>query len=203
MSNTWGALSWNQGNWAGQGDVTAQPTGIAALLSVGASNQVPSNGWGRSTWNDNSGWGIAGTTQAIGSSATLSVGQVQADGIKEVGWGGDAWNINAWGELQPFEQVTGQSLTSSIGNIVSSISFTAGVGGLSLTTTNGGAVAGISQLILPSGQSLQSFIGTEVINIGVPVTGSSATTSVGASTVDPTFLIGEGWGRDTFGNQAW
>ena len=37
----------------------------------------------------------------------------------------------------------------------------------------------------------------------MPVTGIAATTSVGASTVDPTFLIGEGWGRDTYGNLGW
>jgi len=30
MSNTWGALSWGQGDWAGQGDVSQTLSGISA-----------------------------------------------------------------------------------------------------------------------------------------------------------------------------
>ena len=54
-----------------------------------------------------------------------------------------------------------------------------------------------------TGVSMTSQIGTEVINIGVPVTGSTATMTAGQSTIDPTYLIGEGWGRDTYGNLGW
>ena len=47
------------------------------------------------------------------------------------------------------------------------------------------------------------FAQNEGINIGVPVTGIAASTSSGSVTIDDTFLIGEGWGRDTYGNLAW
>ena len=45
--------------------------------------------------------------------------------------------------------------------------------------------------------------GSAVIGIGVPVTGSSATSSIGAATVDESELTGIGWGRRTWGNLSW
>ena len=36
MSNTWGALSWGQGDWAGQGDISLSLTGLSASYSIGA-----------------------------------------------------------------------------------------------------------------------------------------------------------------------
>ena len=37
----------------------------------------------------------------------------------------------------------------------------------------------------------------------MPVTGSSATSSIGAATVDESELTGIGWGRRTWGNLSW
>ena len=37
----------------------------------------------------------------------------------------------------------------------------------------------------------------------MPVTGIASSMSAGQTTIDPTFLVGEGWGRDTYGNLAW
>ena len=64
-------------------------------------------------------------------------------------------------------------------------------------------LAGTSHVQAVTGVSMTSQIGTEVINIGVPVTGSTATMTAGQSTIDPTYLIGEGWGRDAYGNLGW
>jgi hypothetical protein len=40
-------------------------------------------------------------------------------------------------------------------------------------------------------------------NATVSVSGVSASTNTGQATIDPTYLVGEGWGRDTWGNWAW
>ena len=51
MSNTWGALSWNQGSWAAQGDVTITATGISASYSIGnvVATGIIQVGWGGDT----------------------------------------------------------------------------------------------------------------------------------------------------------
>ena len=58
MSNTWGALSWGQGNWAGQGDVAITGTGISATPSIGqvTATGIVEIGWGGDAWNINA-WG--------------------------------------------------------------------------------------------------------------------------------------------------
>ena len=46
-------------------------------------------------------------------------------------------------------------------------------------------------------------VGQTVVEIGVPVTGISTTSSIGTATVDESILTGEGWGRDAWGSFAW
>jgi hypothetical protein len=165
MSNTWGALSWNQGSWAAQGDVTLTATGI---------------------------------------SASYSIGSVVATGIIQVGWGGDTWSENEWGDLSGSQPLAvGSQASFSIGS--SSISGNANVDvtGSQLTSSLGEELAGISFTFSATGLQLTSSIGSNVIEIGVPVTGISATSSIGAATVDESQLTGIGWGRRTWGNLAW
>ena len=162
------------------------------------------NTWGSLTWNTGL-WGQQGNVNqsVTGQSSTSSIGNVTAEGIIEVGWGGDAWNVNAWGQLQPFENVTGQALSTSAGSTTVTADANISVTGQAITPTTGNVTAGISFATTVTGQALTTSIGTEVVDIGVPVTGIAASTSSGAVTIDDTFLIGEGWGRDTYGNLAW
>lgn len=161
--------------------------------------------WGQQTWGFEN-WGTLGDQTLVLSSlsASFSIGTVVAEGELQVGWGGDTWGENAWGELSgAFGNPTGVQANFTIGTITTSANADVDVTGISLSITNAGAVGGTSVDQLLTGQQLQIFIGEEVIDIGVPVTGSQATTSAGQTTVDPTYLIGAGWGRDTFGNLGW
>lgn len=163
--------------------------------------------WGQQTWGFEN-WGTLGDQNlALSStnlSASFSVGTATIDAELQVGWGGDTWGENTWGDLSgAFANPTGIQATFSVGTVTTTANANIDVTGIQLTATNAGAVGGTSVNQLVTGQQLQIFNGEEVVGIGVPVTGSQATTSAGQTTIDPTFLIGAGWGRDTFGNLGW
>ena len=163
------------------------------------------NGWGDLEFGIGE-FGLQGnsTTTLSGISSTTSIGSVTATAELQVGWGGDTWGENAWGDLSgAFANPTGIQATFSVGTVTTTANANIDVTGIQLTATNAGAVGGTSVDIIPTGQQMTLGIGEEVINIGVPVTGSQATTSAGQTTIDPTYLIGAGWGRDTFGNLGW
>ena len=163
--------------------------------------------WGQQTWGFEN-WGTLGdqtfSLSSTNLSASFSVGTPTIDNELQVGWGGDTWGENTWGDLSgAFANPTGIQATYSVGSVTTTADANVDVTGISLTATNAGAVGGTSVDLLLTGQQMTLGIGEEVINIGVPVTGSQATTSAGQTTVDPTYLIGAGWGRDTFGNLGW
>jgi hypothetical protein len=163
--------------------------------------------WGQQTWGFEN-WGTLGdqafSLSSTNLSASFSVGTPVIDAELQVGWGGDTWGENVWGELSgAFAYPTGIQATLSIGSVTTTANANVDVTGISLTATNPGAVGGTSVVVIPTGQQMTLGIGEEVINIGVPVTGSQITTSAGQATIDPTYLIGAGWGRDTFGNLGW
>jgi len=120
-------------------------------------------------------------------------------------WGGLAWNNGTWGDQGHIDvSVTGISSSSSIGTL-QSVTGDADVepSGIQLVSSQGSIISGTSALANVTGQSLTSSIGEEVIDIGVPVTGIAASTSIGATTVDDTTLTGEGWGRANWNDFAW
>lgn len=231
MANTWGALTWNTGLWGQQGNVNQSVTGQSLSSSIGnetvAGNATVAVSGISLTSSIGAADGFASFEVTVtGQASTLSQGSVvpgtgdivnlttagllqtsigneTAEGIIEVGWGGDAWNINAWGELQPTENVTGQALATSIGSSTVTADANVTVSGQALASSIGTQTAGISFATTVTGQVLTTGIGEEVIDIGVPVTGIASSMSAGQTTIDPTFLIGEGWGRDTYGNLAW
>jgi hypothetical protein len=61
----------------------------------------------------------------------------------------------------------------------------------------------LSALVLPQGIDLNITTEDVSIGIGVSVTGVSASTNITGVTIDDQYLIGSGWGRDTFGNLGW
>ena len=120
-------------------------------------------------------------------------------------WGGLSWGNSTWGDQGHIDfSATGQSLTSSIGTL-QSVSGNAIVqpSGQQLTSSIGSAVGGSSVAVSVTGISLTSSIGSEITGIGVNVSGSQMSSSIGAATVDESTLTGEGWGRGEWGEFAW
>ena len=230
-STTWGALTWSEGLWSQQGNINVSVTGTTLTSAIGnesfsANADVSVSGTAlTSSIGAASGFSlhtqvvtgqsastsissvVAGTGDIVGLSAagqlSTSVGAVTAEGVIEVGWGGDTWGENAWGALQPFVNLTGQSLSTAIGSETVTANADVSVSGVSLTTSIGDDISGTSHTEAVTGQQLTMFSESSVVNIGVPVTGISSTMSAGQTTIDPTFLVGVGWGRDTWGNQSW
>tara|TARA_R100001015_G_C4588406_1_gene144145 strand:+ start:29 stop:1003 length:975 start_codon:yes stop_codon:yes gene_type:complete len=121
------------------------------------------------------------------------------------GWGQKTWGASEWGDLSDeIVSVSGISLTSSIGSESVTANADVSVSGISLSSSQGTTVAGTSVLIEDPGPvTMSSGIGSTVVGIGVPVTGSVFNTQIGAATVDESILTGEGWGRGAWGSFAW
>jgi hypothetical protein len=222
-SEYWGQSTWGSNDFGGSGislttssgtatttaDANVTVSGISLTSSVGAASGFASFSTSVTGVSSSISQGsvVPGTGDIVNLTTAgllqTAIGNETAEGIIEVGWGGDAWNVNAWGQLQPFENVTGQALATSIGSTTITANADVSVTGQSITSSVGTQTAGISFATTVTGQSLTTSIGTEVVDIGVPVTGIAASTFSGSVTIDDTFLIGEGWGRDTYGNLAW
>ena len=164
--------------------------------------------WGNQTWGFQN-WGTLGNVDVTLSStnlqSTFSIGSVTPTGIVEIGWGGDTWSENEWGDLSGSQPtITGQQLTSSIGTL-QSVTGNALVepSGVSLTSSLGEELAGISITVQVTGSLESMAVGSTTIGIGVPVTGNVATSSIGSTTIDEGELTGIGWGRRRWGNLAW
>jgi hypothetical protein len=122
------------------------------------------------------------------------------------GWGNKTWGASEWGDLSDETvSVSGISSTTSIGTSTTQANADVDVTGSQLTFTNAGAVAGASANVSLTGIQATFSIGEEDVARGIQqdVTGSQLTTTPGAVTIDEQFLIGAGWGRDTYGNLGW
>ena len=149
MSNTWGVLSWNEGSWAAQGDVTITGTGISASFSIGSITPtgIIEIGWGGDAWNENE-WGdLSGSQPTItGQQLTSSVGTLQSVT-------GDAL-------VEP----SGIILTSSLGEETAGISVTVQVTGSLESMAVGSTTIGIGVPI--TGNVATSSIGSTTIDEG-------------------------------------
>jgi hypothetical protein len=121
------------------------------------------------------------------------------------GWGRKTWGASEWGDLSDeIVSVSGISLTSSIGSESVTANADVSVSGIQLTSSQGTTVGGTSVLIEDPGPvTMSSGIGSTVVGIGVPVTGTVFNTQISAATVDESILTGEGWSRGAWGSFAW
>ena len=122
------------------------------------------------------------------------------------GWGNKTWGASDWGDLSNETiSVSGISLTSTIDSSTAQANADIDVIGSQLTFTNAGAVGGSSVSLSVAGIQATLSMGEEDIARGIQqdVTGSQLTTTPGAVTIDDQFLIGAGWGRDSWGSLAW
>ena len=121
--------------------------------------------------------------------------QVQSPGSEY--WGQSTWGSNDWGG-------SGLSLTTSQGSVTVSANADVSVTGIQITSSQGTTVGGTSALIENPGPVTHSLgVRSATIGIGVPVTGTALTSSIGAATIDESELTGIGWGRRAWGNLAW
>ncbi len=120
------------------------------------------------------------------------------------GWGNKSWGASEWGDLSDETVLTSSiAISSSIGSSTTQANANVVISGITASYILPGVVAGASADVSPNGISLSTTIGTTLTNIGVPVTGSSASSAIASITIEPTRLIGEGWGRGYFGEWAW
>ena len=174
--NTWGALTWSQGDYGQQNIFTVAVSGSSATSSLGSAAAFPSQGWGRDTWGLEN-WGQnAATVFLTGQSITASVGDGTNIGVPRTGWGGNVWNKNEWGELTDNTAVlTGFGLTASVGSV------------------SGFALQGWGRA--EWGEEPWGESDSPVVN----VTGVEFTGSVGELTAFPE----QGWGGDTWNFESW
>jgi len=120
------------------------------------------------------------------------------------GWGNKTWGASEWGDLSnELVVVSSVAAQTSVNSVITEANANVFPTTLSATFTLQGAVAGASADVFPTGIAFNIVTGNEGIGIGVPVTGSSASTNITGVTIDDQFLIGSGWGRETWGSFVW
>jgi len=178
--STWGALSWNAGQWSDQTDVDLDITGLQLNSSLGDSDEFADRGWGGNTWSHGN-WGEVNETDVAvtGSELQSSIDQVAA--FPEFGWGGQVWNSSngGWGDLQNvLIGATGQQLQTNIGEEGIEGEINAGWGRKTWNNAEGWGIAGTLQA---DGIQLQTNIGEEDL---------SGEAIVSATGIPSAFLIG-------------
>jgi hypothetical protein len=186
MANAWNELVWGIGDYGEQNNNTEVVDSVSASLSIGSSTLE--------------------TEQRIEVSS-LSLSVTLGDAVENIiddGWGAQLWGFGAWG-IKGDVLLTGQSLATSINSVTFSISAEVDVQGSSLQTNVGDAASRIDAEAFPDGSSISTTTNDVALTgdaLIIPDT-QVANVTAGQSTIDPTFLIGSGWGRDTFGNLGW
>jgi hypothetical protein len=191
-SNTWSALSWNQGAWNNQGDQIVNITGNLLTTSIGG----PAFGWGQSSWNSSElNWGgFSNVTVALGQ-------QVDVTGI------GLTVTLNSVTEIITVDAfLTGINLTTTLGTVDADPD--ASVTGIELTSSTG-------TLLGYNRQGWGRFYwGEEVWNgdgiaATATVTGQELTIVQGTveaginALVDVSSVASVGWGVVGWGLQGW
>jgi len=203
-------------------------SGFLRVIIIQGSTSVFFGGW----WDMANGvWGTTASTGTASITSTTST--AVGNGWYRVSITGKAssWtDCNVWHYLTDSDLSTVRSTTPVVGlwgcqvesgtsatnykftdttRISSSLTTQANadvdVTGSQLTFTNAGAVAGASADVSVTGIQANLSIGEEDIARGIQqdVTGSQLTTTPGAVTIDDNFLIGSGWGRDSWGSMVW
>jgi hypothetical protein len=120
------------------------------------------------------------------------------------GWGNKLWGSSEWGDLSD-ETVVVSSIvaTSSIGSSTTEADANVTASSLLATSSPGQLSQDISLDLPVTGIEATSSTGQAVSGIGVEQSGIQATSSSGSVTIDDQFLIGAGWGRETWGSFVW
>jgi len=201
-SNSWGALEWGEGNWAGQGDNTVQLTGQQSTLSLASittdqTADIDVTGIQLTATNAGAVGGTSVDITLTGIQSTLSIDQVvtgfgvnvtgnslsssigavtiDEDLLTGEGWGRDTWGSLAWG-VNYSVQVTGQELTITGGEEDAGTDFVAEVTGQQLSATQGliSLVGDFGIVVFAAEDQLDGSVGSTSITGDANVTVTSA-----------------------------
>ena len=186
MANAWNELNWGVGDYGEQNNSTVPLSGVSSSSSIGTITLETEQ-----------------RIEITGLSLSVNLGE-SIEEIIDDGWGAQLWGYGAWG-IKGDVLLSGQELSTSINNVTLSISAEVDVIGTFLQSSAGQSSSRIDAEAFPEGLSLQMSIGDEGTEANAIVTPTSIllSTTTGQSTIDPSYLIGEGWGRDTYGNLGW
>ena len=177
--NTWGAASWNSGQWSDQTDIDLSVTGQQLQSSINSVQAFPNIGWGGDVWGSNiGGWGNLKDTSIIvsGSQLQSSIGEEGTEGEINTGWGRNTWGTNGYGiagtleaqSLQLQSTTPGVSVENEInvgwgrlewGNGAWNVGYSVELGSLSLQSTIGEEQGFTDFIVEQTGLGLQSTIG--------------------------------------------
>ena len=174
--DTWGALSWSQGNWNAQNDSVVALTGVSATTSTGSLTAFNNEGWGRQEWG-NSGWGVDYSVALSGLGLTSALGQAGVQLLVPISSGVSA------------STALGSLTTEIVVPITAPSTLTSSVGSLTYVGTNAGWGR--------QGWGDDDWGDTE--EPVITLTGVSATMSVGTVSA----YNEQGWGRDPWGYENW
>ena len=185
-ANTWGLLSWDEGAWGSQNNVSFAVTGVASTTAIGSVtiDAEIGEGWGRGTWG-NRVWDGVYSVIPTGVSATSAIGTAVGTTSVTVAVTGVA-TTSAIGSVTTTQGVeitpTGLSLTGSLGTVTFDGDAAVGVRGVAMTLGIGTAIVAPITLVDVTGVVLTSSVGTVVLEMTgtVNVTGVSSTSSVGS-----------------------
>ena len=114
--DTWGALSWSQGNYGAQNDQSPIPSSqvISTASGTATIDSEINVGWGARTWGFTD-WGAAGNL-VTGQTMTMAnnFAGVNVTTTVGLGWGRGRWGEQVWGEPNEAASLTGQQLETSL-----------------------------------------------------------------------------------------
>ncbi len=192
-SNTWGLLSWDNGQWGAQGNNSITLSAPSSATSaLGTLVTYPEQGWGRDDYGQEP-WGESfDPTIQLGSAGELTTAVGSVTAFPEQGWGGDTWGFENWGEnaTTVFVDVASSGVATTAVGAISPTQMAVGLTGQSATSSVGtpGLLFGSGSLSL-SGVSATTGVGSVLTGVIVPLTApSNLTSSVGAIT--PADVVG-------------
>ena len=193
--SVWGSDTWGSLSWSNQS---------ATSTSIGQVSAFNTEGWGRYSW------GILGygapyensTIEQSGFSLSSNIGSVSITSEINLGWGRLTWGENAWGAGGDVV-LQGQELTSASGSVTTQAGASAQPLGIDSSISVGQTILRLDVEVPTTGTSATTTAGSASTSAeaNTNTTGSSVSTTAGSVTVDA--RIETGWGRGTWGNRAW
>ena len=153
--------------------------------------------WSVGNWNDQD----SSTISTTGIGASFSLGTVTTDSTVEFGWGRDTYGARAWGAPDQIVNPSGIEMTAFEGTIDPAPD--AMLTGIALTTALGDETAFTDIDVSVTGQALTTTLGNEnaFSDSDITLTGLAITSVLGEETTAGE--INTGWGRLTWGENAW
>jgi hypothetical protein len=169
---------------------------------MGGAANVTSDSFGALSWSVGN-WNNQGDTDpaVTGIGATSTLGSITSTSTVELGWGRDTWGARAWGAPDQIVNPSGFAMTAFEGTIDPAPD--AMVTGIGATATLGNETAFTDVDVTETGLAMTASLGNESVNgdSDAPVTGIAITAALGDETTAGEINVG--WGRLTWGDNAW